>query len=132
MTRFAEYANTATTIGSALLGSFAGVTAQKVAQPNSPPASPSAWGKWVPAAYAAGGAVLAGAAAGGAYYAREDLTQGLTWATGHLVYVGSLWDQAALEKRVEDLVDIETEHGVIFRTSVFLSLSILNSLHDSC
>jgi hypothetical protein len=126
MTKFAEYTNAATTIGSALMGSFAGFTAQKAAQPKTqpktPPVSPSAWSKWAPAAYAVGGAVLAGAAAGGAYYAREDLTQGLTWATDHLAFVGNLWDQAALEKRVEDLVDIEKEYGVVFRTSVSLDV----------
>ena len=65
-----------------------------------------------------GGAVLAGAAAGGAYYKRDDLTQGFTWATDHLRYAGNLWDEAALAKRVEDLIDIENEHGVIFRTFV--------------
>jgi hypothetical protein len=118
VTKVAEYANTATTIGSAIMGSFAGFTAQKASQPKSPPASPTVWSKWAPAAYAVGGAVLAGAAAGGAYYAREDLTQGLNWATDHLVFVGNLWDQAVLEKRMEDLVDIEKEHGVIFRSSV--------------
>lgn len=103
------------------MGSFAGFTAQKVAQPAAAqaPPSPSLWSKWAPAAYAVGGAVLAGAAAGGAYYKREDLTQGLIWATDHLKYAGNLWDEAALAKRVEDLVDIEKEHGVVFRTSVF-------------
>jgi len=116
MTKVAEYTNAATTISSALMGSFAGFTAQKAAQPSTPPASPSAWSKWAPAAYAVGGAVLAGAAAGGAYYAREDLTQGLTWGTDHLVFVKNLWDQAALEKRVDDLVNIEKAYGVAFRT----------------
>jgi hypothetical protein len=62
-----------------------------------------------------GGALLAGAA-GGAYYKKDDLTQGLTWATDHMKYVGNLWDEAALEQRVEALVDIEKEQGVIFRT----------------
>ena len=127
VSKYAEYANAATTIGSALMGSFAGFTAQKAAKPNTS-ASPSAWGKWAaPAAYTVGGAVLAGAAAGGVYYAREDLTQGLSWATDHLVFVGNLWDQAALEKRVDDLVDIEKEHGVIFRTSVPLHYFISNA-----
>lgn len=116
VTKFAEYANTATSIGSAIMGSFAGLTAQKAAQPSTPPTSPSAWSKWGPAAYAVGGAVLAGA-----YYARDDLTQGLTWATDHLAFVGKLWDEVGLEKRVEDLVDIEKEYGVTFRTSVLPS-----------
>jgi len=69
-----------------------------------------------------GGAVLAGlgAVAGGAYNKRDDLTQGVTWETDHLKYAGDLWDEATLAKRVEDLIDIENEHGVIFRTFVRL------------
>jgi hypothetical protein len=124
-TKIAEYANTATTVGSAIMGSLAGFTAQKAAQPAAAQASspPSLWSKWAPAAYAMGGAVLAG----GAYYKRDDLTQGLTWATDHLKYVGNLWDEAALAKRVEDLVDIEKDHGVVFRTSV-----LLHTYHYDC
>lgn len=121
VTKVAEYANAATTLGSAIMGSFAGFTAQKAAQPATPtpaPAAQSAWSKWAPAAYAIGGAVLAGAAAGGAYYKKDDLTQGFTWATDHMKYVGNLWDEATLEKRLTDLVEIENVHGVIFRTSV--------------
>lgn len=107
------------TIGSALLGSFSAFGAKKATQPVSSPSQPpqSAWSKWAgPAAYAVGGAFLAGAAAGGAYYKKDDLTQGLTWATDHMKYVGNLWDEAALDQRVEALIDIERDHGVIFRT----------------
>jgi len=135
-TKIAEYANTA--VGSAIMGSLAGFTAQKAAQPAAAqaPSSPSLWRKWAPAAYAIGGAVLAG----GAYYKRDDLTQGLTWATDHLKYVGNLWDEAALAKRVEDLVDIEKDHGVVFRTSVlltyhydcYLTLSNISDYTRSC
>lgn len=101
------------------MGSFAGFTA-KAAQPPPPTApatQPTGWARWAgPAAYAVGGAILAGAAAGGAYYKKDDLTQGLSWATDHMKYVGNLWDEAALEKRVEALVDIENDYGVVFRT----------------
>ncbi|KAF9534708.1 hypothetical protein CPB83DRAFT_842800 [Crepidotus variabilis] len=117
VTKVAEYASAATTIGSAITGAFAGFTAQKAAQPATPaaPAAESLWSKWAPTAYAVGGAVLAGAAAGGAYYKKDDLTQGFTWATDHMKYVGNLWDEATLEKRLVDLVEIEKEHGVTFR-----------------
>ncbi|KAF8917847.1 hypothetical protein CPB85DRAFT_1373990 [Mucidula mucida] len=117
-TRATEYANAAKTMGSALLGSFAGFGAKKATTP-APEATTSApatgWGKWAPAAYAVGGAVLAGAAAGGAYYKREDLGVGYTWATDHMKYVRNLWDEAALNKRVDDLLDIEDQEGVVFR-----------------
>ena len=119
VTKVAEHANAAMTLGSALLGSFTAFGAKKAAQPAPPPSQPSqsAWSKWAgPTAYAVGGALLAGAAAGSAYYKKDDLTQGLTWATDHMKYVGNLWDEAALDQRVEALVDIERDQGVIFRT----------------
>lgn len=127
VTKAAQYANAATTIGTALLGSLAGFGAKKATQQSaqekqqrrspSPPqkASQSSWTSWGGPA-AIGGAILAGAAAGAAYYRRDDLTQGLSWATDHLKYVGNLWDVEGLEKRVEDLIDIEKELGVVFRT----------------
>ncbi|KDR83957.1 hypothetical protein GALMADRAFT_111021 [Galerina marginata CBS 339.88] len=124
VTKVAQYANAATTVGTALLGSLAGFGAKKATQPAekesrsaSPPpqAAPSSWTAWAGAA-AVGGAVLAGAAAGVAYYKKDDLTLGFSWATDHLKYVGNLWDEAGLDQRVEALIDIEKEHGVVFRT----------------
>jgi len=120
VTKATEYANAATTVGSALLGSFAGLSAQKATQKQTPtkptPQAPqSGWG-WAPAIYAVGGAILAGAVAGGAYYKKDDLTQGLSWTTDHLQFVGNLWDEEALNQRVEALIDIEKERGVVFRT----------------
>ncbi|KAF8812245.1 hypothetical protein BYT27DRAFT_7086925 [Phlegmacium glaucopus] len=119
VTKAAKYANTAKTVGSVLLGSLAGFSAKKATQTpttTTPQAPQSGWGWAGPAMYAVGGAILAGAAAGGAYYKRDDLTQGLSWATDHMKYVGNLWDEEALNQRVEALIDIEEEHGVIFRT----------------
>jgi hypothetical protein len=105
-----------------VFGAFAGLGAKKATTPASPPQSAvnnqapaSAWGKWAPAAYAVGGAILAGAAAGGAYYKRDDLNVGLTWATDHMKYVGNLWDEEALKRRVDALIDVEEEEGVSFR-----------------
>ncbi|KAK0490828.1 hypothetical protein IW261DRAFT_1555995 [Armillaria novae-zelandiae] len=121
-TKATEYVNTARTVGSALLGSFAGFGVKKAADSKPaaettppPPESRPSWSKWAPAAYAVGGALLAGAAAGGAYYRRDDLGVGYTWATDHMKYVRNLWDEPALHQRVEDLVDIEEQEGVIFR-----------------
>ena len=81
-----------------------------------PQASVSSWKKWAPAAYAVGGALIAGAAAGAAYYKRDDINVGYTWATDHMKYVGNLWDEDSLKKRLNDLFEIEEKMGVMFRT----------------
>ncbi|GJE84998.1 hypothetical protein PsYK624_010750 [Phanerochaete sordida] len=96
----------------------AAAAAPKAALP-APPAAASAaspWSKWAPAAFAVGGALLAGAAAGTAYYKREEIGVGYNWATDHMKYVGNLWDEATLKKRVDDLMQIEQKMGVLFRT----------------
>ncbi|KAF9481809.1 hypothetical protein BDN70DRAFT_830210 [Pholiota conissans] len=117
VTKVAQHANAAITVGSALLGSFAGFGTKKATQPAAAtPDAQAGWGRWAgPAVYAVGGAILAGAAAGGAYYKKDDLTQGISWAGDHLKYVGNLWDEAGLEQRVEALLDIERDLGVAFR-----------------
>ncbi|KAI0663247.1 hypothetical protein C8Q70DRAFT_956954 [Cubamyces menziesii] len=76
----------------------------------------SVWKKWAPAAYAVGGALLAGAAAGTAYYKRDDIGVGYTWVSDHLKYVGNLWNQAELEERLRKLLEIESRMGVLFHT----------------
>ena len=118
----AAYADTARTVATGIFGGLAGFGATKASQPTEPPAglitdSPSSgrtsWTKW--ASY--GGAVLAtGAAAGTAYYKRDDLTLGYTWATDHMKYVGNLWDENKLRKRVENVIDLQEKLGVLFRT----------------
>jgi len=125
----------AQTFGTALFGSLAGLAASRSGSTGTTAAAPNAsqnnqqqspWAKWGgPAAYAIGGAVLAGAAAGGAFYAREQLTQGFGWATDHLKYVGNLWDEAGLKERLQALCDIDEEHGVLFRNFyTFLPVSM--------
>jgi hypothetical protein len=121
VTKATEYANAATTVGSVLLGSLAGLGAQKATQTQQLATPQAPQSKWGSAVYAVGGAILAGAVAGGAYYKRDDLTQGLSWATDHMKYVGNLWNEESLNQRVEALIDIEKERGVIFRTLVNIS-----------
>jgi len=75
----------------------------------------SPWEKWAPAVYGVGGAMLAGAAAGAVYHQRENLNFGLTWATDHLKYVGTLWDENKLKARVDGLLKLNKESGIIFR-----------------
>lgn len=69
------------------------------------------WGMWAPAAL---GAVVAGAAAGAAFYKKEELTSSLGWAGDHLKYVGTLWDDKALRRRIDTLIAIRKESGVHF------------------
>ncbi|KAG6869330.1 hypothetical protein C0993_000083 [Termitomyces sp. T159_Od127] len=115
VTKAKEYATAAQTIGSAVFGAFAGLGAKRATTSNSQPTPASDWPLWAaPAAYAAGGALLAGAAAGSAYYKREHLSTGLTWAKDHMKYVGNLWDEAALVRRVEALMTVKKQAGVAF------------------
>ena len=64
-----------------------------------------------------GGALLAGAA-GTAYYKRDDIGTGYSWITDHMKYVGTLWDQQKLQKRMDDLMIVETQLGIAFRACV--------------
>ncbi|KAJ7638933.1 hypothetical protein FB45DRAFT_827564 [Roridomyces roridus] len=125
-TKAVEYAQTARTVGTSVLGAFAGAgfgaSKASSSSPSSnpgtppPPATASGWGKWAGAAtYAVGGALLAGAAAGATYYNREELGLGIDWATGHMKYVGNLWDQDALNRRMEFLVNSKKQEGILFR-----------------
>ncbi|KAJ6628805.1 hypothetical protein B0H10DRAFT_1940185 [Mycena sp. CBHHK59/15] len=142
-TKAVEYAQTARAVGTGLLGAFAGFKASKAASsitpsnPTTPPAAPSSggWGKmsgkWAgPATYAVGGALLAGAAAGATYYKRDDLGLGYAWATDHMKYVGHLWNEDALNKRIEFLINAEEQEGVVFR-NFYTYLPSTPLLHDS-
>ncbi|KAF9006577.1 hypothetical protein BDQ17DRAFT_1423440 [Cyathus striatus] len=117
ITKATEYVGAAKTVGSALLGSLAGYSAKKSTQTADHGASGSSgWQRWTaPAAYAVGGAILAGAATGSAYYKREDLGQGYTWAADHMKYVGNLWDEDALKIRMRSLLEINDDQGTFFR-----------------
>lgn len=128
-TTAAKYVDTARTVATSLFGAAAGFTAKNastsatqkppvasITAPTQESKKPgSSWG-WGSAAYGVGGALLAGAAAGTAYYKRDDLSMGLTWATDHMRYIGNLWDEGKLKNRVDSLIDVEKQFGIIFRT----------------
>jgi len=121
VTKAAEVMGAAQTVGTAVFGALAGLSAGRAAESVSPPAPVASggtgWGRWAaPAAYAVGGAVLAGAAVGSAWCKRDDLGQSYNWATDHMKFVGVLWDEKTLKQRVTDLIDLEKSHGILFRT----------------
>jgi hypothetical protein len=126
-TKAAEYVGAARTVASSIFGATAGFGAKTASTSQKPPSaaitaptqeskkSGSSWG-WGAAAYTVGGALLAGAAAGTAYYKRDDINFGWTWASDHMRYVGNLWDEDKLKRRVDNLIDVEKEFGIVFRT----------------
>jgi hypothetical protein len=72
------------------------------------------WQKWgkVATIACAGAAVVA--AGGAAYLKREEITEGWTWATSHLEFVGCLMKGPELQKRVAGLVRLNRELHVGF------------------
>ncbi|KAG8743960.1 hypothetical protein FRC10_011034 [Ceratobasidium sp. 414] len=80
--------------------------------------SASPWSTWVPAV---GGALLAGAAAGTAYWKRKEVVEygaqvaGVgAWLKDHMQYIGNLWDEKALAGRVDEVMRLVEEGGVAF------------------
>ncbi|KAH8830428.1 hypothetical protein DL96DRAFT_1707253 [Flagelloscypha sp. PMI_526] len=122
----AEHLNAAKTVGSALLGSFAGFGAKKAADgennsagaitapPGTPPPSATT-SKWGTAAFALGGALIAGATAGGAYWKKDDLNIGYSWFTDHMKYVGNLWEEEAMKARMDNLRRVMESDKILFR-----------------
>ncbi|KAI9507555.1 hypothetical protein F5148DRAFT_1203927 [Russula earlei] len=81
-----------------------------------PAASSGRRRRWGPAAFTVGSALMAGAAAGVAYYHRADIENRYEALHEHMQYVGALWDKGALAERVRHLVEGESTHDIVFRT----------------
>lgn len=82
----------------------------------------SSWGRLLSpeTGLAVGGMLIAGAAAGTAYYKRQDIMAAHDWANDHLKYVGNLWDERQMHERVAKLVELSKDksdggQGILFR-----------------
>jgi len=92
---------------------LAGLGTWKATEQVPPSPDTPSWGRWVsPAAYAVGGAILAGAA----WYKRDDFAQSYNSAMDYIKFLDNVGDEKALGRRVDDLIDLEKSHGILFRT----------------
>ncbi len=66
------------------------------------------WAKWGKMAVYAGAAAAVAAGSAAAYNNREAITQGVSWATSHLEFVGCLMRPEDLRKRVARIEDLST------------------------
>ncbi|KAK3209640.1 hypothetical protein GRF29_44g277961 [Pseudopithomyces chartarum] len=96
-------------------------SAQAVSDTNVDAASVPLWQKYGRVALFAGaaGAVAAGGAA--AYLKREQISEGFSWATSHLEFVGSLARPEEMRKRLASIVKLSSTHTLGF-TNIYTTL----------
>lgn len=64
--------------------------------------------------YGLGAVALGAAAAGTAYYRREDFMNGWKWGFDHMTFVKNLWDDAAMKDRLDTLDRLSKERNIMF------------------
>jgi hypothetical protein len=64
--------------------------------------------------YGLGAVALGAAAAGTAYYRREDFMNGWKWGFDHMTFVRTLWYDAAMKERLETLDRLSKERNIMF------------------
>lgn len=91
-------------------------TAKAVSDSNADAAAAPLWQKYGRMALFAGaaGAVAAGGAA--AYMKRDQISEGLGWATSHLEFVGSLARPEEMRKRLGSIANLSQTQGIGFTT----------------
>ncbi|KAL1593372.1 hypothetical protein SLS60_010980 [Paraconiothyrium brasiliense] len=89
-------------------------SAQAVSDANADAASVPLWQKYGRVALFAGaaGAVAAGGAA--AYMKREQISEGLGWATSHLEFIGALARPEEMKKRLASITKLGQTHNIGF------------------
>ncbi|KAF2123160.1 hypothetical protein BDV96DRAFT_618245 [Lophiotrema nucula] len=90
-------------------------SARTVSDSNADAASAPLWQRYGKVAMFAGaaGAIAAGGAA--AYMKRDQITEGWSWATSHLEFVGSLARPEDMKKRLSNIVQISNTQDLGFR-----------------
>jgi hypothetical protein len=76
--------------------------------------STSSWWKTPKAAAGLGALALGAAAAGTAYYRRDDLATGWKWGFDHMTFVKNLWDTEGMKRRMEGIETMRQSHNVTF------------------
>lgn len=106
---------------SKMLGAPPSSTARAVSDSNADAAAAPLWQRYGRVALFAGaaGAVAAGGAA--AYMKRDQISEGLNWATSHLEFVGSLAKPEAMRKRLNSVVKLSDTQMVGF-TNIYTTL----------
>jgi hypothetical protein len=96
-------------------------SADKNQQPSSSPSpsgsgsgTPTTW--WKSSAMVGLGALaaLSAAAAGTAYYRREDLALGWKWGYDHMTFVRNLWDIDGLKTRMLRIDELSRTRDIVF------------------
>ena len=78
------------------------------------PSVQSFWNK-TSTLYGLGAVALGAAAAGTAYYRREDFMNGWKWGFDHMTFVRNLWDDAGMKERLDALDTLDKKYSIRFR-----------------
>jgi hypothetical protein len=92
----------------------AATTAGAVSDANADVASAPLWQKYGRGALFAGAAGLVAAGGAAAYMKRDQITEGWTWATSHLEFVGSLARPEEMKKRLANIVKLSQTQDLGF------------------